>query len=368
MTDIVLYIKEGILPEGNVEQAKLRKKVAKFCIYDGRLYKRGFVTPMLKCLGPEEAQAVLTKRHKGICGNHPGARSLAVVVLLAGYYWPTLEEEAKKLVKRCEQCQRFSPASLRPAKEIMLVAAPHPFAQWGIDLVGPIKKSLHNKKFIVVAIDYFTKWAEAEALASITTRAMKNFIHTHIICRFGVPLTIVTDNGTQFQYEDFRSWCSSQGIKNHFATVAHPQSNGQVEVTNRTLLRALKKKADEERKKWPELLPEIMFRYNTTKKVSTGHSPFALVYGEEAILPIEAKETSFRRLYSDEVNSIMYLKASRDLIDERRETAELHNTLYKRRVARYYNKKVGIRNLEPGDLVRRKIYAMGLHLGKLGPN
>ena len=108
--------------------------------------------------------------------------------------------------------------------------------------------------------------------------------------------------------------------------------------------------------------------YNTTKKVSTGHSPFSLVYGEEAILPVEAKEPSFRRLYSDEVNSIMYLKASRDLIDEKRETAELHNILYKRRVARYYNKKVGIRNLEPGDLVRRKVSAMGLHLGKLGPN
>ena len=203
----------------------------------------------------------------------------------------------------------------------------------GIDIVGEIKKSTHQRRFIIVAVDYFTKWAEAEAVSTITTKQMKKFVHGHIICRFGVPQTLVSDNGCQFNNDDFKSWCTEMGIKNHFATVAHPQSNGQVEVTNRTLLQALKKKVDEAERTWPNLLPEILFGYNTTKKKSTGYSPFELVYGEEAVLLVEAIEPSVRRLYSDELNSIDYLKASKDLIDEKRARADLHNAFYKRRMA-----------------------------------
>ena len=131
---------------------------------------------------------------------------------------------------------------------------------------------------------------------------------------------------------------------------------------------ALKKKVEENEKKWPELILKILFGYNTTKKVSTGYSPFELSHVCEAVLPVEVTEPSYRRLYSDEVNATAFLKASLDLVDEKRAKADVHNMLYKRRVARYYNKKVGPRHLQPGDLVRRKMSAMGLHPGKLGPN
>ena len=100
-------------------------------------------------------------------------------------------------------------------------------------------------------------------------------------------MSVISDNGTRFNNEDFREWCARHGIKNQFSTMAHPQSNGQVEVTNRTLLYALKKKVDENEKKWPELIPEILFGYNTTKKTATVFSPFELAYGCEAVLPVE---------------------------------------------------------------------------------
>ena len=80
-------------------------------------------------------------------------------------------------------------------KRIDAMSSSYPFAQWGIDLVGPFKKSINQKTFIVVAIDYFTKWAEAEALSTITTRTIKKFVFSRIICRFGVPMSIVSDNG-----------------------------------------------------------------------------------------------------------------------------------------------------------------------------
>lgn len=153
---------------------------------------------------------------------------------------------------------------------------------------------------------------------------MKKFVQGHIICRFGVPQTLVSDNRQQFNNDDFKSWCTEMGIKNHFTTVAHPQSNDQVEVTNRTLIRALKKKVDETKKTWPYMLPEILFGYNTMKKQSTGYSPYELIYGEEAVLPVEAMEPSARRLYSNELSSIDYLKASKDMLDEKRARNDLH--------------------------------------------
>ena len=170
MTDIFLYIRDGILPEGKRDQLKLQRKAAKFCINDGRRYKRGFTTPLLRGLSSEEAATVLAECHRGICGNHPGTHLLTQVILSAGYYWPTLTEDSKKLVEGCFQCQQFRPSYQQPGKELLPITSPYLFAQWGIDLVGPIHPpSSNQKRFIVVCVDYFTKWAEAEALSDITT-------------------------------------------------------------------------------------------------------------------------------------------------------------------------------------------------------
>ena len=122
-------------------------------------------------------------------------------------------------------------------------------------------------------------------------------------------------------------------MKNHYASVAHPQSNGQVEVTNRTLVRALKKKVDDSSKKWPELILEILFGYNTTKKTATGFSLFELAYGCEAVLPVEIVEPSHRRLHHDPPLNILFLKAALDTIDEKQAKADVRNILYKRRIA-----------------------------------
>ena len=118
--------------------------------------------------------------------------------------------------------------------------------------MGPLQQGKRQMKFLLVAIDYFTKWVEAEALATITEAKVQNFVWKNIVCRFGIPRTIISDNGCQFDSQRFRSFCSSLGIKNKYSSPGHLQANGQTEVTNRTLLRIIKSRLVGAKGAWPE--------------------------------------------------------------------------------------------------------------------
>ena len=98
--------------------------------------------------------------------------------------------------------------------------------------MGPFPIAVRQLKFLVVGIDYFTKWVEAEGLATITKKNIRGFIWRCIICRFGIPKVLDSDNGMQFNDDSFRDFCSQLGIRNHYSSPAHLQANGQVEVTN----------------------------------------------------------------------------------------------------------------------------------------
>ena len=106
--------------------------------------------------------------------------------------------------------------------------------------MGPFPLVVRQLKFLVVGIDYFIKWMEAETLATIMEKNIRNFVWRNIICRYGIPRVIVSDNGKQFDNSAFRDFCSELGIKNHYSSPAHPQANRQVEVTNRSLLKIIK--------------------------------------------------------------------------------------------------------------------------------
>ena len=150
-----------------------------------------------------------------------------------------------ELVKKCDKCQRFGNVQRLPAERMMTITSSWPFVQWRIDIIDPLPLSKSRVKFLLVAIDYFTKWVEAEALATITEARIQNFVWKNIICRFGIPLTIISDNGRQFDSQGFRDFCSGLGIKNQYSSPRHPQANGQTEVTNQTLVRIIKTKLDE---------------------------------------------------------------------------------------------------------------------------
>ena len=258
MTPIIDYLKEGKLPQGSDEARKLRIKSARYVLIDEVLYKRGFSQPYLRCLAPDEANYVLREVHEETCGNHSGARSLVHKVIRAGYYWPTIQADAKAYVKVYDQCQSFSNVPRQPSKYLTPVMASWPFAQWGVDILGLFPTRTRQMKFLVVGIDYFTKWVEVEPLAKITQQNVKNFVWKNIMCRFGVPRVLVSDNGRQFDNTPFRDFCEQLGINNHYSSPSHPQANGQVEVANRSLLKIIKTRLEGAKGVWPDKLPGVL--------------------------------------------------------------------------------------------------------------
>ena len=176
MTPIVDYLKEGKLPQGRDEARKLRIKSAKYILMDEVLYKRGFSQPYLRCLAPDEVNYVLREVHEEACSNHSRTRSLIHKVVCAGYYWPTVQADAKAYVKVCNQCQRFNNVPRQPSEYLTPMMAPWPFAQWELDILGQFPTKTRQMKFLVVGIDYFTKWVEAIPLAKITQQNTKNFV------------------------------------------------------------------------------------------------------------------------------------------------------------------------------------------------
>ncbi|KAL0404564.1 UNVERIFIED_CONTAM: hypothetical protein Sradi_2097200 [Sesamum radiatum] len=172
-----------------------------------------------------------------------------------------------------------------------------------------------QRKFLLVAVDYFTKWVEAEPLARIIEGEVMKFIWKNIICRFGILREIISDNGHQFQGRKIQEWCQGLRIKQRFTTVAHPQANGQVEVTNRILVQGIKRRLERVGGNWAEELTSVLWAYRTTPRGSTGESPFSLVYGTEAIIPAELSILSHRVMnFSKECNENL-LRVNLDLIE-----------------------------------------------------
>ena len=212
------FLVDGTLPIDPKEASKLRTRSARFTIHRGTPYKRDFSTPIIKCVGKEDTNYVLKEVHEGICGNHIGARSLATKTLRQGYYWPIILKDAMELVQKCKICQKHAQIPHLPSEPLTSITSPWPFQQWGLDLLGPLLIGKGQCRFIVVGVDYFTKWVEVEPLATITEQKVRNFVWRSIICRFGIPKSLVSDNGKQFDNPKFRDFCAELGIKNYYSS------------------------------------------------------------------------------------------------------------------------------------------------------
>ena len=223
MTPFVKYLEEGRLPEDKDLARKIRINAAKYAIIQGGLYRKGYLMPWLKCVTPLEGKVIIEDVHSGMCGAHTRSRSVAYKVLRAGYFWPTMMSDTVEIVKTCRSCQMHSNVPALPQTEMTNIVTPWPFFRWGMDIVGPFPEAPGKVKFLVVAIDYFTKWVEAEPLATISGEKIIKFVKRQIVCRFGLPHTIVTDNGKQFASNPFKKWCEDQSIHQSFTSVAHPQ-------------------------------------------------------------------------------------------------------------------------------------------------
>ena len=211
---------------------------------------------------------------------------------------------------------------------------------------------------------------EAEPLATSTEKSIRSFVWRNIICRYGIPRVLISDNGKQFDNSAFKNFCSELGIKNHYSSPAHPQANGQVEVTNRTLLKIIKTRLEGAKGIWPDKLPSMLWAYRTTARTPTGETPFRLTYGADAVILAEIGLTSYCvQSYTEDKNEEA-MRVQLDLIDEARAMAEQRLARYQDLMSKHYNARVRHRDFLIGDVVLRKV--MGVTKdpaqGKLGPN
>ncbi|XP_057725573.1 uncharacterized protein LOC130941176 [Arachis stenosperma] len=347
----IQYLKSGEVPQEIQDVKKFKRQASFFTLLNNLLYRRGYSRPLLKCLDRTEADLALAEVHEGVCGIHSGARSLAQKILRAGFYWPTIWEDSRKKVRTCDRCQKHAPNINIPAEDLHQSTVSWPFNHWGIDILGPFPTAPRQVKYLVVAIDYFSKWIEAQPLARITSVQMISFVWQKIICRFGIPRHIVTDNGRQFTDHNFKSFLQNLKIKQHFSSVEHPQSNGLAEAANKVVLQALRKKLDDAKGLWAELVPEILWGYNTSPHSTTKETPFRLVYGSEAMIPVEVSQSSFRTQAEDHEHA---RRAELDLVEEVRTIAAVRHKALQQRLGKRHSKRVKPRSFNVGDLVLRK--------------
>ena len=206
-----------------------------------------------------------------------------------------------------------------------------------------------------MAIDYFSKWIEAEAFASIKDKDVTQFIWKNIVCGFGIPRSVVLDNGPQFNSRAYRNLYQELKIKNLYSTPRYLQSNGQAKASNKTLLTALKKRLDSAKGKWADELLGVLWAYRTTARRPTGISPFALTYGMEDIVPTEIGMPTLRIDLPEQSNAETIIK-DLDTIDELLEAAAVRITSYHNRLENLYYKRVKPRMFQLGDLVLRKFF------------
>ena len=371
MDPYVYYLKEGVLPEQKREAEIIKRKAIRFWLSkDSKLYKRSFSRPYLLCVHPDIVEDLLYEIHEGICGSHTGGRSLAHRALTQGYWWPYMQKDVVTYVKKCDKCQRFSHLVYQLAAELLPLVSPWPFAQRGMDLVGPFPKATGNRRWLIVATDYFTKWVEAEPLANIRDKDSIKFVWKNIITRFGIPKTIVSDNGTQFTTKPFMKYCSELGIRNVYSSPAYPQSNGQAEASNKTVLDGIKKRLEDAKGRWVEELPNVLWTFRTMPQRLTGETPFSLAYGSDAIIPLEIGLPTLRTSEWEPTRNDLAQSQALDLLEERRKQAMIRLASYQQQLKKGYNKNVRPRSFHQGDLVLRKVLGntKNPNDGKLRPN
>jgi len=189
-----------------------------------------------------------------------------------------------------------------------------------------------------------------------------------IICRYGVPHTIIIDNGRQFIDKELAKFYTGLGIKHITSSVEHPQTNGQGEATNKVILVELRKRLDTAKGRWPEELVEVLWAYRCTPQSSTNESPSSLVYGADAMIPVEIGEPSLHRELYDPTHNHQNMAIHLDLLPELREKAQIRNLATKQRAARKYNANLCPRSFAIGDLVWRMASRSRKKDGKFSDN
>ncbi|KAA3455454.1 gag/pol polyprotein [Gossypium australe] len=296
--DILQYVKNREYPDQATENDKrtLRRLACDYVLDGEILYKRGKDQVLLRCMDVAEAKTILEEVHEGVCGTHANGFMMARQIMRFEYFWSTMERDCIDYAKKCHKCQIYGDKIHAPPLPLHVMTSPWPFSMWGMDVIGLISpKASNGHRFIFMVIDYFIKWVEATSYANVTKSAVSKFLKKEIICRYGRPERIISDNALNLNNNMITNVCRQFKIRHHNSSPYRPKKNGAVEAANKNIKRVVGKMT-ETCKDWHEKLPFSLFAYRTSVRTSTGATPFFLVYGMEVVLPIEVEISSLRVL------------------------------------------------------------------------
>ncbi|GJU00776.1 reverse transcriptase domain-containing protein [Tanacetum coccineum] len=278
--DIANYHAGNFLVKGMTSQQKKKffKDIKHYFWDDPYLFRTCADQIIRRCVFGQEALEILKACHEGPTGGHHSANITARKVFDAGFFWPTIYKDAYELIKSCDACQRQGKISQRDEMPQNAIQVCEIFDVWGIDFMGPFPSSRGNK-YILVAVDYLSKWVEAKALPTNDARVVVKFLKS-LFSRFGAPRAIISDRGTHFCNDKFARVMSKYGVTHRLSTPYHPQTSGQVEVTNRGLKRILERTVGENRASWSDKLDDALWAFRTAYKTPIGCTPYKLVYGK----------------------------------------------------------------------------------------
>ncbi|XP_071709113.1 uncharacterized protein [Rutidosis leptorrhynchoides] len=168
MTPFIKYVVDGILPEDKLQARRIRMPAPMYNFKNGILYRKSFTEPYLRCVGPAHAKQIIQEMHEGACSKHSSYRTIVSRIKRMGYFWPPMYRDTYDLIVNCEACQIHAPVNRSPRRNMIPIHPAWLFCKWGIDVVGPFPRGVRNVKFLVVTIDYFTKWVKAKPLSTIT--------------------------------------------------------------------------------------------------------------------------------------------------------------------------------------------------------
>ncbi|KAI5753631.1 hypothetical protein M8J77_001985 [Diaphorina citri] len=259
---------------------------------------------------------VLEEFHGGVTGGHLGINK-TLDKLRERFYWLHMKQDVEDWIRRCSNCAGSKGPRTRSRGELQKYVVGAPFERIAMDVAGPFPETNNGNRYILVIMDYFSKWPEAFAIPNQEATTVADCLINHWVSRFGVPLELHSDQGRNFESQVFQEICSVLGIKKTRTTPLHPQSDGMVERFNRTLLEHLRKVVDDHQREWDKHIPLFLLAYRSATHNSTGQSPALIIFGKEMRLPSELRFGSPPSDDTIEINGYV--------ADLRQELREIHD-------------------------------------------
>ncbi|GJS16941.1 reverse transcriptase domain-containing protein [Tanacetum coccineum] len=365
--DIANYHAGNFIVKGmSSKQKKIFFKDVKHYFLDDPYLFRVCADQMIRrCVSGQEAVVFLTLDHNGPPGHH-GPTTPRKSPVDSGFYWPTIYRDAHDLVTWCDTCQRQGKISQRDEMPQNAIQVCEIFDVWGIDFMGPFPSARGNK-YILVAIDYLSKWVEAKALPTNDARVMVKFLKS-LFAQFGTPRAIISDCGTYFCNDQFAKVMLKYGVTHQLYTVYHPQTSGQVEVLNRGLKRILERTVGENRASWSDKLDDALWALRTAFKTPIGCTPYKLVYKKACHLPIELKHKAYWALKHcnfDLKTTGDHQKVQMNELNELRDQAYENSLICKEKTKKIHDSKIKNRVFNVGDRVLLFNSRLKIFSGKL---